>query len=59
VGEGKDVFRLGLLSFRDGMDLNIAKLVYQPLLRLIGSGKHIWADEHADEYVENLRRENI
>ncbi len=30
-----------------------------PLIRLIGSGKHIWADEHADEYVENLRREVI
>ena len=28
-----------------------------PLIRLIGTGKHIWADEHADEYVENLRRE--
>jgi hypothetical protein len=27
------------------------------LIRLIGSGRHIWADEHADEYVENLRRE--
>jgi hypothetical protein len=27
------------------------------LLRLRGSGRHIWADEHADEYVENLRRE--
>lgn len=30
-----------------------------PLIRLIGSGKHIWADEHADEYVENLRKEDI
>jgi hypothetical protein len=30
-----------------------------PLIRLIGSGKHIWADEHADEYVENLRKEEI
>lgn len=30
-----------------------------PLIQLIGSGKHIWADEHADEYVENLRREDI
>ena len=30
-----------------------------PLIRLIGSGKHIWADEHADQYVENLRREDI
>ncbi len=29
-----------------------------PLLRLRGSGRHIWADEHADEYVENLRRED-
>jgi len=30
-----------------------------PLLRLLGSGKRIWADEHADEYVNNLRREDI
>jgi hypothetical protein len=28
-----------------------------PLLRLRGSGRHIWAGEHADEYVERLRRE--
>lgn len=27
-----------------------------PLLRLVGSGKHIWADEHADEYVSRLRQ---
>jgi hypothetical protein len=26
-----------------------------PLLRLRGSGKHLWADEHADEYVRRLR----
>jgi len=26
-----------------------------PLLALYGSGKHIWADEHADEYVARLR----
>ncbi|MGA2571752.1 MAG: hypothetical protein ABSF23_14645 [Terracidiphilus sp.] len=30
-----------------------------PLILLIGSGREIWADEHADEYVENLRREEI
>jgi len=30
-----------------------------PLMQLMGSGNHIWADEHADEYVENLRREEI
>lgn len=29
-----------------------------PLMRLAGSGCHIWADEHADDYVENLRRED-
>jgi hypothetical protein len=26
-----------------------------PLLRLSGSGKHLWADETADKYIENLR----
>jgi hypothetical protein len=26
-----------------------------PLLSLRGSGRHIWADEHADEYVRRLR----
>ncbi|HWE85786.1 MAG TPA: hypothetical protein VG267_12640 [Terracidiphilus sp.] len=35
----------------------IANLDDDPLLRLRGSGRHIWADEHADEYVERLRRE--
>jgi hypothetical protein len=35
----------------------IANIEADPLLRLRGSGRHIWADEHADEYVERLRRE--
>jgi hypothetical protein len=26
-----------------------------PLLSLCGSGKHLWADEHADDYVRRLR----
>lgn len=26
-----------------------------PLLGLLGSGKHLWAGEHADEYVSRLR----
>ena len=26
-----------------------------PLLALYGSGKELWADEHADEYVKRLR----
>jgi hypothetical protein len=31
------------------------KRTLDPLLALYGSGKHIWADEHADEYVARLR----
>ena len=31
--------------------------VEDPLLALIGHGKHTWADEHADEYVRRLREE--
>lgn len=27
-----------------------------PLLSLQGSGKHLWADEHADDYVRRLRQ---
>jgi len=27
-----------------------------PLLSLAGSGKRLWADEHADEYVRRLRK---
>jgi hypothetical protein len=27
-----------------------------PLLALRGSGKSLWADEHADEYVRRLRQ---
>ena len=29
--------------------------VDDPLLALRGSGKHLWKDEHADEYVRRLR----
>ncbi|MGO9436468.1 MAG: hypothetical protein ACLP00_19505 [Terracidiphilus sp.] len=38
---------------------SVADWEQDPLIQLIGSGKHIWADEHADEYVENLRREDL
>ena len=27
-----------------------------PLLKLRGSGKEIWANEHADEYIRRLRK---
>jgi hypothetical protein len=33
-----------------------AKLLKEdPLLALRGSGKELWADEHADDYVRRLR----
>jgi hypothetical protein len=35
-------------------DLSI-KIENDPLLALRGSGKDLWADEHADEYVRRLR----
>ena len=28
-----------------------------PLLSLVGTGKQLWANEHADAYVERLREE--
>jgi hypothetical protein len=28
-----------------------------PLLSAVGLGKELWADEHADEYVANLRKD--
>ena len=31
------------------------KRTLDPLLALYGSGKELWADEHADEYVARLR----
>ncbi len=35
---------------------NVAERIKNdPLLALRGSGKHIWADEHADEYIRRLR----
>jgi len=27
-----------------------------PLLELLGSGRDLWANEHADEYVQRLRK---
>lgn len=33
------------------------ELLQDPLLSLAGSGKQIWADEHADDYVRRLRED--
>jgi hypothetical protein len=32
-----------------------AEKEFDPLLALRGSGRELWADEHADEYVKRLR----
>jgi hypothetical protein len=47
----------GLLSwYRDWCSAAAGKAhEHDPLLALRGSGKHLWADEHADEYVRRLR----
>jgi hypothetical protein len=35
-----------------------SKIESDPLLALAGSGKDLWADEHADEYVRRLREDS-
>ncbi|HEY4053915.1 MAG TPA: hypothetical protein VGL74_09235 [Terriglobales bacterium] len=47
----------GLLSWYKVWCSDSAKRAREedPLLALRGSGKHIWADEHADEYVRRIR----
>lgn len=48
----------GLLSwYRDWSSVATNKSWNEdPLLALRGSGKHLWADEHADDYVRRLRK---
>ena len=47
----------GLLDwYREWSKDNVEdRIKNDPLLALRGSGKHIWADEHADEYIRRLR----
>ena len=35
---------------------SVRRLEDDPLLALVGSGKHLWADEDPDEYVRRLRQ---
>ena len=57
--ESEDLPReyVGLLSwYRDWSAMAAGKAMKEdPLLALRGSGKHLWADEHADDYVRRLR----
>jgi hypothetical protein len=42
--------------YRGWQEISVAnKITNDPLLALYGSGKDIWADEHADEYIRRLR----
>jgi hypothetical protein len=47
----------GLLTWYSGWSAEAAERAVNndPLLALYGSGKDLWADEHADEYVRRLR----
>lgn len=47
----------GLLSWYRDWCATVARSApaADPLLGLLGSGKHLWAGEHADEYVSRLR----
>jgi len=49
-----------LLTWYEREYLGAARLespgeAHDPLLELRGSGRELWADEHADEYIERLR----
>src|SRR5271163_1488379 len=46
-----------LLAWYDEWSPASAAAAPDPLLAALGSGKDIWADEHADEYVANLRKD--
>ncbi len=47
----------GLLDWYRTWNRDYAKdrIKNDPLLGLRGSGEHIWADEHADDYIRRLR----
>ena len=46
-----------LLKWYKGWDARAAARRFEedPILSLVGSGKHIWGDEHPDDYVRSLR----
>lgn len=48
-----------LLSWYDRWSSASAKSAEEtdPLLRLVGSGRRLWANEHADKYVNRLRED--
>lgn len=47
----------GLLNWYEGWSAAALSAASKadPLLALRASGKHLWADEHADDYVRRLR----
>jgi hypothetical protein len=55
----EDIFHAyaGLLAWYRDWCASAAKTAPEadPLLELLGSGKHLWAGEHADDYVSRLR----
>jgi hypothetical protein len=47
----------GLLAWYRDWSASVSKDVVQndPLLRLCGSGRQLWSEEHADDYIRRLR----
>jgi len=56
-GDLTDNWFRGLLAWYRGWSAEAAERAVNddPLLALRGSGKELWADEHADDYVRRLR----
>jgi hypothetical protein len=57
LGEGLPERYKGLLNWYQKWSTGLAgdPIAADPLLALRGSGKRLWADEHADDYVRRLR----
>ncbi len=53
----ENCFRGVLAWYREWNEDKVASHIKNdPLLALYGSGKDLWADEHADEYIHHLRK---
>ena len=51
-------YRYLLDWYRDEYCANhVNSIENDPILRLRGAGKEIWANEHADEYIKRLRED--
>ncbi|MGH9342393.1 MAG: hypothetical protein ACRD19_01310, partial [Terriglobia bacterium] len=45
----------GLVAWYKDWSLSLANSKTDPLIDLLGSGRQLWAGEHADDYIRRLR----